>query len=105
MTQTESSIREEKDRSAGKRLDKAIQETRERVSRAVDTAKEKVMGIVDEAKTGVETVKEKIDVLKEKKTGDLVDDTKDLIQKHPGAAVVLSVSAGFMLGWLLKGRD
>jgi ElaB/YqjD/DUF883 family membrane-anchored ribosome-binding protein len=46
---------------------------------------------------------EKIRDVREKKVGDLVDCTLDVVKKHPGPSLIVSVALGFCLGkWLQK---
>ncbi len=92
-------------RTPGERLDHVLDETRERVGRVVDTARGRVQSVVDGTRQGVDSVKETLGSLREKRPTDLVDDTLGLIRKHPGTAALLCVGAGFLAGWLIRGRD
>jgi len=40
--------------------------------------------------------------VREKRVGDLVDDTLKLVKKHPGPSVVLAAVVGFWLGRLFR---
>jgi hypothetical protein len=46
---------------------------------------------------------EKIQEVREKKVGDLVDSTLEAVKKYPGASLLVSISLGFCMGrWLQK---
>ncbi len=46
---------------------------------------------------------EKIQEVREKKVGDLIDSTLAAVKKYPGASLLVSVSFGFCMGrWLQK---
>jgi ElaB/YqjD/DUF883 family membrane-anchored ribosome-binding protein len=46
---------------------------------------------------------EKIQDVREKKVGDLVDCTLDTVKKHPGPSLIVSVALGFCVGrWIEK---
>ena len=46
---------------------------------------------------------EKIQDVRQRKVGDLVDSTLDAVKKHPGPSMLVSVAMGFCMGrWLQK---
>jgi ElaB/YqjD/DUF883 family membrane-anchored ribosome-binding protein len=49
-----------------------------------------------------EQATEQLKRVREKRLGDLVDDTRNLVKKHPGPSVVLAALAGFWLGRLFR---
>jgi ElaB/YqjD/DUF883 family membrane-anchored ribosome-binding protein len=87
MKQKPSAGGEERHSSTAQHLDRALQGTRERVGRAVGQ------------------VKEQLGALREKAPDDLRDEAQQLVRQHPGAAVLLAVGAGILLGWMLRGRE
>jgi ElaB/YqjD/DUF883 family membrane-anchored ribosome-binding protein len=89
----------------GQRLDHALDETRERVGRVVDTARGGVQTVMDGTRQGVETMKDKLGAIRDKRPADLMDDTLGLVREHPGTAALICVGAGFLVGWLLRGRE
>ena len=101
----ETGTKEEKSRSAGERLDRAIDETRDTVGKAVGSARERVHSAVDDARHGLDTVRDGFEALKDKKAGDLIEEGLELVKNHPGAAVMGSLGVGFLMGLLFGRRN
>jgi len=87
MRQQPATSDEEQHSSTAQHLDRALQGTRERVGRAVGQ------------------VREQLGALREKAPDDLRDEAQQLVRQYPGAAVLLAVGAGILLGWMLRGRE
>jgi ElaB/YqjD/DUF883 family membrane-anchored ribosome-binding protein len=105
MKQRSAASDEDRHSSTAQHLDRALQGTRERVGRAVGTARKTARSVLDEARHGVGQVKEQLGALREKAPDDLRDEAQQLVRRHPGAAVLLAVGAGILLGWMLRGRE
>jgi ElaB/YqjD/DUF883 family membrane-anchored ribosome-binding protein len=95
----------ERGSGAAEQLDRALQGTRDRVGRAVGTARKTARSVFSEARHGVDQVREQLGALRERAPDDLRAEARDLVRHHPGAAVLLAVGAGILLGWLLRGRE
>jgi len=105
MRQQPAASDEERHASAAQHLDRALQGSRERVGRAVGTARKAARSVLDEARHGVGQVRERLGALREKAPDELRDEAQQLVRRHPGAAVLLAVGAGILLGWILRGRE
>lgn len=47
----------------------------------------------------------KVAAVREKGIDDLLEEGREIVRQHPATAVLLSLAAGFILGWLLRPRD
>jgi ElaB/YqjD/DUF883 family membrane-anchored ribosome-binding protein len=89
----------------GQRIERAVKGTRETVGRVVDTARGRVQSVLHEARHSVGNVRERFAGLAERRSEDLMREAGDLVRRHPGTSVLVAVSAGFLLGWLLRGKE
>jgi ElaB/YqjD/DUF883 family membrane-anchored ribosome-binding protein len=82
---------------------KACRTAEELAAEAVRLAKlelEKAQKIYEDIR---QQAAEKIQDIREKKVGELVDCTLDTIKKHPGPSLVVSAALGFCMGrWIQK---
>jgi hypothetical protein len=88
---------------AGEQAAKACRTAEELAAEAVRLAKlelEKAQVFYEDLRR---QAAEKIQDVREKKVGDLVDCTLDAVKKHPGPSMIVSVALGFCMGrWLQK---
>ena len=91
------------EQTAGEQAAKACRTAEELAAEAVRLAKfelEKAQNIYEDLRR---QAAEKIQDVREKKVGDLVDCTLDAVKKHPGPSMIVSVALGFCMGrWLQK---
>jgi hypothetical protein len=91
------------EQSMGEQAAKACRTAEELAAEAVRIAKlelEKAQKIYEDLR---QQAAEKIQEVRERKVGDLVDCTLDAIKKYPGRSLVVSVALGFCAGrWIQK---
>lgn len=67
-------------------------------------AGEKIEGAKHRIKETVDRAREKAGELREKSMGEMVDDTRDFVRRHPGRSVLISLGVGVLLGAFLRRR-
>jgi ElaB/YqjD/DUF883 family membrane-anchored ribosome-binding protein len=91
------------EQTAGEQAEKTCRTAEDLAAEAVRIAKlelEKAQKFYEELR---QQAAEKIQDVREKKVGDLVDSTLDAVKKYPGSTLLVSVAVGFCMGrWIQK---
>jgi len=94
---------------AGESFERVATQVGKRGHEAIDHVADAVHRGASQVKTGIEgpleRAREKAGELREKKVGDIVEDVRDVVRRHPGKAIAAAAAAGFLFAVWLRRRD